>query len=190
MVQAQLGRTGDGVVAHPLLARAVRAGDEQPVQDAHEDRPLDCEREAAAIQQLVHHLAQPQPLPQPPEQQRPANADAGEFSGLHVAQHHRPFGMARQRGDQPIELAAGVQDILAAERADGALAYPLPLADALDEVKIAVPPGAFLADKHSDVVYGYTENIKSRKPTNTKMFSLHFCRMPETGARYHAIPTT
>ena len=84
MVQAQVGHAGDGVVAHPLLARAVRAGDEQTVQDTDEDRPLKGELEAAAIQKIVRHRAQPQPLPQPAEQQRPADADAGETARLHV----------------------------------------------------------------------------------------------------------
>ena len=159
MVQAQLVDPGDGVVAHPLLAGAVRARDEQPVQHADEHRPLECELEAAAIQELVRRLAQPQPLPQP----RPADADAGETACLHVGQHHRPLRMPRQRGDQAIELAAGVQDVLAAERADRALAHPLALADALDEVKIAAPPGDLFADEHSGVVCGNDANIKRNR---------------------------
>ena len=152
MVQTQIVDPGDGIVSHPLLARAVRARDEQPVQDADEHRPLERELEAAAIHELVHHLAQPQPLPQPSEQQRPADADTGETARFHVREHHRPLGMARQRGDQAIELAAGVKDVLAAEGADGALTYPLSLANALDEVEISLPPGDLFADEHSDVV--------------------------------------
>ena len=46
----------------------------------------------------------------------------GETTRLHVRQHHRPLGMTRQRGDQAVELAAGVEGVLAAERADRALA--------------------------------------------------------------------
>ena len=141
VVQAQIGRARDGVVDHPLLARAVRTGDEQPVQHADEDRPLEGELEAAAIHELVHHAAQPQPLPEPPEQQGPADADAGKAARLHVRQHHRPLGMACQRGDQPVELAARVEDVLAAKRADGALAYPLSLPDALHEVEISMDRG-------------------------------------------------
>ena len=108
MVQAQIVDPRDGVVDHPLLARAVGAGDEQPVQDADEHRPLDGELEAAAIQQLVHHLAQPQTLPEPSEQQRSADAGARQSAGFHVVEHHRPLGMTRQRSDQAVELAAGV----------------------------------------------------------------------------------
>ena len=147
------------------------------MQDADEDRPLDDELEAAPIQQIVHHLAQPQPLPEPPEQKRPADADAGEAARLHVRQHHRPLGMARQRGDQPVELAAGVESVLAAERADGALAYPHSLADTLDEVEIAVPPGELLADEHRDVVFGTLANINKIRPTWRKCFHYTFRKM-------------
>ena len=70
-MQAQTGIAGDGVVDHLLLARAVRAGDEQVVQDADEERPLDGESEATSVQQIVHHRAQPQPLPEPSEQKGP-----------------------------------------------------------------------------------------------------------------------
>ena len=39
--------------------------------------------------------------------------------------------------------------------------YPLSLADALDEVQVAVPPGNLLADEHSGVVCGTDAHIKS-----------------------------
>ena len=51
-----------------------------------------------------------------------------------VVGHHRPLGMGRQRGDQAVEFATGVQDVIATESADGALPYLLSLADTLDEV--------------------------------------------------------
>ena len=165
VMQAQTVDPRDGVVDHPLLARAVRAGDEQTVQDADEDRTLDGELEAAPIQQIGHHLAQFQPLPEPPEQQRPADAGARQSAGFHVVEHHRPLGMTRQRGDQSVELTAGVESVLAAERADGALAYPLSLTDTLDEVEIAVPSGDLFADEHRDVVSGTLANIKTIRPT-------------------------
>ena len=49
VVQAQVGRTGDGLVAHPLFTRTVRAGDEQTVRVTHKNRPLEGQLEAAAI---------------------------------------------------------------------------------------------------------------------------------------------
>lgn len=97
---------------------------------------------------VVHHRAQSQPLPEPSEQERPADADTGEIAGLHVVQHHCPLGMARQRGDQPVKLAARLDGVLATEGADRALADPLALAHALDEIGVAVPPGDLLADEH------------------------------------------
>ena len=56
--------------------------------------------------------------------------------------------MARQRGDQPVKLAARLDGVLATEGADRALADPLALAHALDEIGVAVPPGDLLADEH------------------------------------------
>ena len=41
----------------------------------------------------------------PPVMRRSADAEAGEIAGFHVRQHHRPLGMARRRGDRPVELA-------------------------------------------------------------------------------------
>ena len=134
------------------------------MQHADEHRPLEGELEAAAIQEVVHDLAQTQPLPQSPEQQRTADPHTGQTPRPDVGKHHRPLAMARQRGNQPVELAAGVQDVLAAERADRALAHPLSLADALDEVEIAVPTGDFLADEHPDGVWGNESNIKPYRP--------------------------
>ena len=161
MVQVKIVDPGDGVIGHPLLAGPVRARHEQAVQHAHEHRPLDIEAEPAPVEELRHHLAQPQTLPQPSEQQRSADTHAGQMARRHVRQHHRPLGMTRQRGDQPIEFATGLQDVLAPESADRPLAYPLALADALDEVEIAVPPGDLFADEHPVVVRGTVGNIKS-----------------------------
>ena len=45
-----------------------------------------------------------------------------------------------------------------------------PSADALDEVEIAVPPGDFLADEHSYVVYGTAVNIKPSRHVLRKCF--------------------
>ena len=79
--------------------------------------------------------------------------------------------MTRQRGDQAVELAAGMEDVLAAKRPDGALTYALSLADALDEVEISVPSGDLFADEHSDVVNGVAANIKPSRPNRENVFT-------------------
>ncbi len=163
MVQPQPLHPLDGVVRHPFLAGPIRARHEQPVKHAHEHRALDIEPEPATVQKLLHHLAQPQPLPQATEQQRTADAGAGERACLHLRQHQRLrlLRMARQRGDQPVEFAARLQHVLAAERADRALAHPLAFADALHEVEVAVPPGDLFAHEHDRVVHSIGTDIKA-----------------------------
>ena len=184
MVQAQIVDPRDGVVDHPLLAQAVRARDEQPVQDADEHRPLQRKLEAAAIQQIVHHLAQLQPLPEPPEQQRSADAGARQSAGFHVVEHHRPLGMTRQGGDQPVELAAGVESVLAAESADGALAYPLSLADALDEGTGSGAPGRPFRRRTYGCCVWNCHKCQVIPDHIEKMLSLHFSRYGEINFRY------
>jgi hypothetical protein len=105
------------------------------VQDGDEHRALDREVEAAATQQVGEDRGNPQPLPQPAEQQRAADADTREAPGLHVGEDHRPLAVAGERGDQPIELAAGQQHVLAPEGADDLLAHPPAVADALDKIQ-------------------------------------------------------
>lgn len=72
-----------------------------------------------------------------------------------------------------------MQDVLAAESADGALANPLALADALHEVEISMPPGDFLADEHTDVVSRTDANIKSVRTQIRKCFHYTFPNRPK-----------
>jgi hypothetical protein len=132
------------------------------VQDADEDGALDREVEAAVAHQIGQDLGNPQPLPQPPEQQRPADPHTGKAPGLHLGKDHRPLAVARERGDQPVQFAAGQQCVLAPESTDDLLADPAALAHALDQVQIGVAPGRLLADEHADVVRHYPakSNIK------------------------------
>ena len=48
------------------------------MQDAGEDSALDGELKTAVLQELAQDCGNAEPLPQPPEQQRPANARAGD----------------------------------------------------------------------------------------------------------------
>ena len=171
----------DRVVGHPLLARPVRARHEQTVQNAHEHRPLDGEPEAPPVQKLLHDSAQAQPIPQPTEQQRTADPHAGQRARLHVLQHHGPFRMARQGRDQTVELPARLQYVLAAKRADRALAHPLALAHALDEIEIAVAPGGRFAHEHDRVVCLRYTPIKKTTPNQQKCFTTFF----STRANHH-----
>jgi hypothetical protein len=91
VMQSQIAGAGDGVVGHPLLTAPVGAGYEQSVQDTDEDGPLDCEREAPATEQIRQDIGDPEPLPQPPEEERPPDAGASNSAGLHLGENHGPF---------------------------------------------------------------------------------------------------
>src|SRR5512132_177135 len=68
--------------------------------DADEARALDREVEAAAAHQIGQDIGNPQPLPQAPEQQGPADPRTGDPPGLHVGECHRPLAVARQGGSR------------------------------------------------------------------------------------------
>jgi hypothetical protein len=98
MVQLQPGDPGDLVVGHPFVAAAVRAGHKQPVQDTGKNRALDRKLKAAVLEQLIEYRGNAEPFPDPPEQQRSANARAGDAPGLDVGQDDGTIAMPRQRG--------------------------------------------------------------------------------------------
>ena len=73
MVQAQIVDPRDGVVDRPLLARAVRARDHEPVKHRNKHRPFHLEAEAAPGNKRGHHSPAAALLPQPTERQRRAD---------------------------------------------------------------------------------------------------------------------
>src|SRR6516165_2163761 len=147
-MQLQVLDPGDPVVGHPFLAAAIRARYEQPMQDAGENSALDSKLKSAIREQLAQHLGNAEPSPEPPKQQWPANAGAGDAARRHVGQDDRAIAMSRQRSGQTLQFAARQQHVLAAERADDALADAAALALTLDEVEIGVASGRLLADVH------------------------------------------
>ena len=78
VMQVEFLGAGDVVVAHPGRAVAIRARHEQPVQRRHEHGALDGELEGALVQQIAQHRVDAEPLPDPAEQQRSADAFGGK----------------------------------------------------------------------------------------------------------------
>src|SRR4051794_18175977 len=77
-------------------------------------------------------------LPQPPEQERRADALAGEpvgVAGVDLGEDERPLGVAGHGGGQALEGAGGGDGLLAAEVLDDALPGAAALAHRLDEVE-------------------------------------------------------
>ena len=94
------------------------------MRDGNEDRPLNREVEAAAAQEVGENVGDPEALPQPAEEERAADARAGETPGPHLGKDYRPLAVAGKRGDQPVQCAAGQQHILAPQRPDDLLPDP------------------------------------------------------------------
>src|SRR4051794_28567300 len=91
-------------------------------------------------------------LPQPPEQERRADALAGEpvgVAGVELREDERPLGVAGHGGGQALEGAGGGDGLLAAEVLDNALPGAAALAHGLDEVEVGVAVDALLANEHA-----------------------------------------
>ena len=130
------------------------------MQNAGKDGALDSKLKAAVLEQLAQHCGDAEPLPDPPKQQRPANARAGDATSLHIGQDDGAIAMPHQRSDQAIEFAVRHQHVLAAERADDPLVDATTLALVFNEVEVGVASGCLLADKHRGVVRGFVHKIK------------------------------
>jgi hypothetical protein len=141
MMQLQGFDALDAVILAPLLAGAVGAGDHQPVQDSEEDGALDGKPEAAAAEQLMQHRAASGVAPQAFEQQRRADAPAGELGSSALIEGGEQQGTLRQASGgarQPIEIAAAVDLFRAAEIAEDALFDAAVLADGFDQIDVGV----------------------------------------------------
>ena len=122
------------------------------MQHGGEDGALDRELEAASGQEILDDRAAAGLLPQPPEQERRADALAGEpvgVAGVDLREDERPLGVAGHGGGQALEGAGGGDGLLAAEVLDDALFGAAALAHGLDEVKVGVAVDALLADEHA-----------------------------------------
>jgi len=78
MMQLQAVDAGDGIIYQPFLASPVGTGNEQPVQNAGEDGPLNREFETASSQKFAQNLGNFQPIPEPPEQKGAADPHTTE----------------------------------------------------------------------------------------------------------------
>ncbi|MGA8194437.1 MAG: hypothetical protein WB902_13800 [Acetobacteraceae bacterium] len=143
--------TGDAVVAAPLIAGAVGAGDHHPVQDGEEDGSLDGKLEAATSKQFRHDLAAPGVAPQTLEQQWRTEALAGECRRaalIDEGQDHRTLGEACGGSRKAVKVTATFDVFLAPKIADDALPGPAILTDCLYQVDVGVAADTLFADEH------------------------------------------
>jgi hypothetical protein len=121
------------------------------VQHGREHGALDRELELPPGEQLLNDGLATGLLPQTAEQQRRADARAGEplgVAGRELGQDHGALGVAGDGTGQALQLAGGDHGLLAAQVLDDALLGAAVLAHALDEVEVAVAVDALLADEH------------------------------------------
>jgi hypothetical protein len=164
VMELQAIDTGDAVVATPLIAGAVRAGDHQPVQDGEEDGSLDGKLEAATSKQFHHPLAAPCVAPQTFEQQWRPDAPAGErwrAALIDEGQDHRTLGEACGGSRQAVKVTATFNVFLAPKIADDALPGPAILTDGLYQVDVGVAADTLFADEHGASIR--SEGIRQAK---------------------------
>src|SRR3954470_11125351 len=151
LLQGECLSAGNAQTLVPVMRMAVGARDHQPVQHGQVDGPLDIEAELALAQQTVQDVATAGLLPQPPEHQLGADADAaqlGQFAAVETGKHNRAAGVARGGGNQAVE-EVGVLDLIApAKRLDDALDVAATLASVLDEIEVFVGSDLLDADEH------------------------------------------
>src|SRR5208337_638371 len=127
--------------------------DEQAMQSGDEHGALDRKLEPALLQQTIEDRANPQPLPDPPEQQGsadPLGGDRQRAFGVLVERMNQQhlIGELGARGDERSERAGGGQLVGAAEIGDHLLADSGAVAPVLDDLHVAALAGLLEAEEH------------------------------------------
>ena len=152
VMQLEAIGAGDRIVLPPAIRRAIGAAAEQPVQHGEEHRPLQRKAVLAPTGKFLDHGAAAGLLPQPLEHQSRPDASAGDPRRRVVierTQHHRLFGKSRTGSQQPLQLAAGLEILVASQRGDHLLANLVALASALDDLQIGAPARRLAAKVHA-----------------------------------------
>src|SRR5262249_49852593 len=103
----------------------------------------------------------------------------------YVGQDNRTVAMPHQGSGQTLQFAARQQHVLAAERADNALADTAALALTLDEVEIGVASGCLLADVHPMCCPRVRPKIKHIPAIPLQMFHYTIGRDPKIDPPCH-----
>src|SRR4051794_25006998 len=151
VVQLQGTDALEAVILAPLLAGAIGARDHEPAQDDEKDGALDGKGKTATGEQLAQDGAASGVAPQAFEQQRRADAPAGELGSSALIEGGEQQGTLRQASGgarQPIEIAAAVDLFRAAEIAEDALFDAAVLADGVDQIDVGVGAEALVPDEH------------------------------------------
>jgi hypothetical protein len=113
--------------------------------------PLNVKVVAASAQQRFNYLLNTAFFPEPPKDQvrpDPLHRDSLSLSSGMRIDNGELFAMTQSRAYQRLEPSAGLEFIEPAQSAKDLLTHLLTLADAVDNLKILVGPGAFDSEKH------------------------------------------
>ena len=176
-------RPGDIVVLGPRGAVAVGSRNEQTMQGGDEDGALDRELERPLHEQVGQHGVDPEPLPDPSEQQRPADPLGGDRQRAlgvlveRVDQQHL-IGELGARGNERSERAGGGQFVGPADIGDHLLAHGRAVALVLDDLHVAALAGLLEAEEHGPSLSSTTESDSPPKikHKNCANVALHFAK--------------
>ena len=150
----------EAVIVAPVLAGAVGARHDQPMQDRQKDGALDRELKTSSTQKLLDNGLAAGLAPQPIKQQRGADASAVETRCATVLQKrddHRALRQTRGGASETIEIAARLDDFLAAEILDDALLGRAVRTDGFDQIDVGVRADSFLTEEHANSIRDITK---------------------------------
>src|SRR5438309_3734069 len=145
----------DLVVGLPLVGGPVAAGCEQAMQDGQEDRPLDVELEAAAVEELLDDPPAPRLPPEPLEDQGRSDAAGGDGRELTLGvsrEEEDRLGQPCARGQQGVELATLLQLVESPQGGDDPLSWSPVLPAVLDDLEVGAWSGGLGAEEHGVLV--------------------------------------
>ena len=151
MMEIELLDAVDAVIVAPVFAGAVGARNDQSMQDGQKDGALDRKLETPSPEKLLDNGLAAGLAPQPIKQQRSADAPAVEIRCAAILQNGKDHGALRHAcggTSKAVEIAARLDDFLAAEILDDALLGLAVLTNGLDQVDVGVGADSFLAEEH------------------------------------------
>jgi hypothetical protein len=144
------------------------------VQHGGEDGALDRELKASAGEQLLDYRDAASLLPQSAEQQRAADATTGQCARRHLGENEAVLAVPGEGLQQAVKPAIAGEQVFAAEGLEDALADAAAgVADALDEIEVAVAAGGLLDDEHRTVLRIVYAQGKQFPCFPAQMFSPH-----------------
>ena len=170
MVEGEVVGALDPIVLAPGVGGTVGARDHQPVQDGQEAGALQREAEAARRGQILDHRSAAGLLPEPFEGERrtdPVGGRRRRAALVEEREDHRALRHARGRAGQAIEVAVGVDVLLAAEVLDDPLLGAATLAHALNQIEVAVGADLLLTDVHAAKHHANPKNVNYKALSGT-----------------------